>query len=228
MSVKTIIALAAGTLAMLILMLIIGIKYRIKLWKCVIVSISLTIVGTIGTYLMFFVENSVFEGCSYYGAVFFVPIVFLYYAKLIQIPYKDLMDLCAPAECVMLAIMKCQCLLAGCCGGRVMYLTPEGAAVMFPSQIVELVNALVIMAVLMGLAFVPKLRGKLYPIYLVVYGITRFVLNCFRMEQFPLLAGLTPGCLWSLIAIFIGILWLCDRRIAIIKVSKTTEQVPEE
>ncbi len=201
---------------MLALMLIISIKYRIKLWKCIPVAITLTVIGTLGTYIMFFVENSVFEGCSYYGAVFIVPIVFIYFAKLIRIPYGDLMDLCAPAECIMLAIMKCQCLLSGCCGGRVMYLTPEGAPVLFPSQIVELVNALAIMAVLMGLAFVPKLRGKLYPLYLIIYGVTRFTLNMFRMEQFPLLAGLTPGCLWSLIAIFFGVMWLCNRKIAIV------------
>ena len=201
---------------MLILMLIIGIKYRMNLWKCIPVAVVLTIVGTIGTYLMYFVENASFEGSSYFGAVFFVPIVFIVFSKLIKIPYGDLLDLCAPAECIMLVLMKYQCLINGCCSGRMLYLTPEGVAVMFPSQLVELINAVVLMLVLMVMALSQKWRGKIYPWYLIIYGCTRFVLNWFRFTS-PLLMGLPAGNLWSLVAIFIGVLWLTDRKIVIVK-----------
>lgn len=201
---------------MLILMLIIGIKYRMNLWKCIPVAVVLTIVGTIGTYLMYFVENASFEGSSYFGAVFFVPIVFIVFSKLIKIPYGDLLDLCAPAECIMLVLMKSQCLINGCCSGRMLYLTPEGVAVMFPSQLVELINAVVLMLVLMVMALSQKWRGKIYPWYLIIYGCTRFVLNWFRFTS-PLLMGLPAGNLWSLVAIFIGVLWLTDRKIVIVK-----------
>ena len=228
MTPKTIIALSVGTASMLMLMLIIGVKYRLKLWKCAPIALMLTVTGTIGTYIWFFVENSWFGGRSYYGAVFIVPIVFIAISKLMRIPYGDILDLCAPSECIMLAIMKYQCLIDGCCGGRVMYYATDGAEVLFPSQMVELVNALVLVIVLMIMAFIPRFRGKLYPWYLVLYGVTRFVLNWFRADNDPVLICLTRGCLWSLIAIFIGVLWLCDRKIAIIKVNKTTEQVPEE
>ena len=170
MNIKTIIALSVGTCAMLTLMLIIGVKYRLKLWKCIPIALILTITGTIGTYIWFFVENSWFGGRSYYGAVFIVPIAFIALAKLMRVSYGDLMDLCAPAECVMLAIMKLQCLIDGCCGGRVLYTTAEGIEVVFPSQIVELANAFLLMLVLMIMAFLPKFRGKIYPWYLVLYG----------------------------------------------------------
>ena len=216
MNAETLLILLLGTLAMLILMLIIGIKYRMNLWKCFPVAVVLTIVGTIGTYLMYFVENASFEGSSYFGAVFFVPIVFIVFSKLIKIPYGDLLDLCAPAECIMLVLMKYQCLINGCCSGRMLYLTPEGVAVMFPSQLVELINAVVLMLVLMVMALSQKWRGKIYPWYLIIYGCTRFVLNWFRFTS-PLLMGLPAGNLWSLVAIFIGVLWLTDRKIVIVK-----------
>jgi len=216
MNAETLLILLLGTLAMLILMLIIGIKYRMNLWKCIPVAVVLTIVGTIGTYLMYFVENASFEGSSYFGAVFFVPIVFIVFSKLIKIPYGDLLDLCAPAECIMLVLMKYQCLINGCCSGRMLYLTPEGVAVMFPSQLVELINAVVLMLVLMVMALSQKWRGKIYPWYLIIYGCTRFVLNWFRFTS-PLLMGLPAGNLWSLVAIFIGVLWLTDRKIVIVK-----------
>ena len=217
MTPKTILVLSIGTCAMLVLMLLIGIKYRLKLWKCIPISLILTITGTIGTYIWFWIENSWVGGRSYYGAVFIVPIAFVFLAKAMRIPYGDLMDLCAPAECIMLSIMKLQCLVDGCCGGRVLYTTSEGMDVIFPSQIVELANAFLLMLILMIFAFIPRFRGKLYPWYLMLYGVTRFVLNWFRAENTPVIAGMTFGCVWSLIAIFFGILWICDRKLAIVK-----------
>lgn len=217
MTLKTVIALSVGTCAMLVLILILMRLYRVKLWKGLPVAILLTIAGTIGTYIWFFIESSMFGGRSYYGAVFLVPLAFIYVAKLMRIPFGDLMDFCAPAECVMLAIMKYQCLVDGCCGGRVMLELAADGSIVFPSQIVELINALLIMAVLMGLAICKKARGKIYAWYLVIYGGTRFVLNLFRADVTPFLIGLPVGNIWSILAIFLGVLWLTDRRLLIVK-----------
>lgn len=225
MTLKTILALSAGTCAMLILILIMMKLYRVRLWKGLPVAILLTVTGTVGTYIWFFVESSMFGGRSYYGAVFLVPLAFVFLAKWLHIPYGELMDFCAPAECVMLAIMKYQCLVDGCCAGKVLLSIAIDGSVIFPSQTVELVNALVLMAVLMGMAFFKKFRGKIYPWYLVLYGTTRFVLNFFRAEATPLLLCLPVGNLWSLLAVFVGVLWLTDRKLAIVK--KLPEQ-PED
>ena len=225
MTLKTLIALSIGTGAMLVLILILMKLYRVKLWKGFPVAILLTITGTIGTYIWFFIESSFFGGRSYYGAVFLVPIAFVYLAKFMRIPYGYLMDFCAPAECVMLALMKYQCLVDGCCSGRVMLEIAMDGSVVFPSQIVELINALLLMAVLMGMAFFKKWRGKIYPWYLVIYGSTRFILNFFRADIEPLLLGLPAGNLWSLLSIFIGILWLIDRKIVIVKKQSSKENL---
>lgn len=227
MTINTIIALSAGTLAMLILILIMMKHYRVRLWKGLPVALLLTVTGTLGTYIWFFVESSIFGGRSYYGAVFLVPLAFVYVAKLMRIPYGDLMDFCAPAECVMLSIMKYQCLVDGCCAGKVLLSIAIDGSVIFPSQLVELINALVLMAVLMTMAFFKKTRGKIYPWYLVLYGATRFVLNFFRADTQPLLLGLPAGNLWSLLAIFLGVLWLTDRKLTIVKKSTATPQNDE-
>ncbi len=181
--------------------------YGISLWKSIPLSLILTIFGTIGTILLYFFECGTFEGISFYGAVFFIPIVFSLFAKIIRIPYGKLMDLCAPAECIMLAIMKVQCLVAGCCKGRVLYVTAEGLSVRFPSQISELINALIIMIVLLVLSYKKTNRGSIYPWYMLIYGITRFILNSFR-ETTPVWLGLPYGSIWSICSIIIGITWL--------------------
>lgn len=217
MTIQTIIALSIGTCAMLVLIAILMLCYRVRLWKSVPVTILLTITGTLGTYIWFFVENSNFSGRSYYGAVFLVPVGFWYVAKIMRIPYGKLMDFCAPAECVMLAIMKYQCFTEGCCGGIFLPMLGNGKIVIFPSQIVELICALMIMAILMGMGISRKFDGKIYPWYMTIYGGVRFVVNFFREDQTPLLMGLPAGALWSLVSIFVGILWLTNRRIVIEK-----------
>ncbi len=217
MTLNTVAVLSIGTCAMLVLILIMMKWYRVKMWKGFPVAIILTITGTISTYIWFFVESGLFGARSYYGAVFLVPLAFIYVAKLMRIPYGELMDFCAPAECVMLAIMKYQCFVDGCCSGKVLLSVAMDGSVVFPSQMIELINALVIMAVLMVMAFCKKKSGKIYAWYLVIYGGTRFVLNLFRAETSPLLLGLPAGNIWSILAIFLGILWLTDRKLSIVK-----------
>ena len=223
MNLKTIIVLSIGTLAMLVLIAILMKRYKIDVWKSIPVSVMLTVTGTIGTYIWFFIEASWFGGRSYYGAVFIVPIVFYFVAKLMKIPHEELLDFCAPAECVMLAIMKYQCLVDGCCAGKVLRVLEDGTEVLFPSQIVELINAFAIMLILMTMGVLKKQHGKIYGWYLLIYGATRFALNLFRAESDPLLAGLPAGNLWSLIAVAIGIFWVCGYKIKIAKKSKTEQ-----
>ena len=120
MDIKTITMLSIGTGAMFVIITVLMLRYKTIIWKSLPVTVLLTIAGTLGTYIWFFVEASHFGGRSYYGAVFLVPLMFVFIAKLMKIPYGDLMDFCAPAECVMLAIMKYQCFTEGCCAGKVL------------------------------------------------------------------------------------------------------------
>ena len=161
MPTAIIMALSIGTGAMLILIAVMMVCYKEKLWKSVPVALLLTVTGTLGTYIWYLIECSRWGGRSYYGAVFLVPIIFRFVAKLIKIPYGDLMDYCAPAECVMLAIMKYQCFVDGCCEGRILKVYADGTWLSFPSQIVELINALTIMTILMFMGIKGKNRGKI-------------------------------------------------------------------
>ena len=223
-SKQLLLALAIGATAMLFPIMVQAKWYKIKLWKCFIITIVLTVIGTIGTYLLFFLENSRWGGVSFYGAVFLVPVIFLPFCKLINIPYGKLMSLCAPAECVMLAIMKIRCFTAGCCYGRELFVTAEGVAVVFPSQLVELFTALIICCLLMYFAKKESGPERIYPLYMIIYGGARFVLNLLR-EPIGVSIGLPIGNIWSIVSIVIGIFWIyimrkCDKR----KIKKNKEK----
>lgn len=191
---------------------------RIPLWKCFPLAIFLTIAGTLGTYLLFFIENHWIGGTSFFGAVFLVPLLFVIVAKLLRLQYGVAMDLCAPAECAMLVIMKIQCVISGCCEGRTLYLFGDMNAFVFPSQIAELLNALIIMIVLLWMSRSNRIQNVTYPWYMIIYGCSRFVLNIFRQEWITTDMFLPYGNIWSLVAITVGVLWLLvARKIAIVK-----------
>lgn len=204
MSAKRIMIILFGTLAMLMLMLLRRKRYpQIPVWKYPIVSLLLTVSGVAGTMLMFYIESGRFGGTSFFGAILFVPLLMLP-ACLFRIPYRTLMDLCAPAECIMLTIMKVDCLMSGCCIGK--YLPNLGFQ--FPSQIVEMVTVFFILLLLLEYDKKHKANGSLYGAYMILYGTTRFILNWFRYGTKPFLLGLPAGNFWSLVAIALGILWL--------------------
>ena len=192
-----------GTVGMLALMALRCIKTpQIKFWKIVIISFMLTIAGVAGAMLMFWFENGFFGGTSFFGAILFVPILILP-AMLLGIRFGKLMDLCAPAECIMLAVLKMDCMVNNCCSG--MYMDRLGFV--FPSQIVEMITILLIMVVLLVMEHKGK-KDVLYGWYLILYGSTRFILNWFRDGITPFALGLPAGNFWSIVAVAAGIMWL--------------------
>lgn len=208
MTPELIIALIIGTIAMAAVMLLPR-RWQagLPMWKTLLSAAVLTVLGVLGAKLMFLIESGFWAGTSFYGAVFFPPLIMVLLALLLRVPPLALLDLCAPAECVMLAILKMQCAVNGCCVGILLTITADGTYIRFPSQIIELLNALVLMVMLLWLIRKGTWQGRIYPIYMLLYGITRFILNLLRDTK-PFLLGLPAGNFWSLVAIVIALIWL--------------------
>lgn len=202
--------IAIGTVAMFALMFGLTFFTRktgvITVWKLAVFSVLLTLFGVLGTKLMVYIETGAFEGMSFFGAVFFTPIIMLGVAFLFRVRRGRLLDLCAPCECIMLAIMKLICIRVDCCRGRIIgydegeYITTP---IRFPSQRVELAAALLIAAILVFLIIKGWGRNRIYPIYMIIYGVVRFTLNFFR-ETEPFIGKIPAGHFWSVISVVIG------------------------
>ena len=176
---------------------------QVAIWKMAVLSVWLTITGVFGTMMLAYLESGRFGGTSFYGAIFLVPILIVP-AMLMKIKHHDILNLCAPAECAMLIVMRFDCLDKGCCFGR--YLPKLGFQ--FPSQIAEMVVALSVMLVLIRMHKKDK-RAQLYPWYMILYGVLRFVINGLRYGGTnPWILGLSPGHFWSLVSVTVGIVWL--------------------
>lgn len=185
--------------------------YGVAVWKSLIISLTMAVTGLYSCRLWFFLENGYWMGRSFFGAIFFAPITLLIMAKVMRLEYKYALDFCAPAGCLIFAILKIECLIGGCCQGVPLYINENREYVLFPSAAVEFVTALVLSVILIFASKKIKYRGKMYPITMVSYGILRFVLNLFRDDwgrTRKMGLPLPLGNIWSLISIAIGIAWL--------------------
>lgn len=207
MEIKLIIALSIGTVLMLGVMLVCRQWYHFQYWKTILTAPILTLFGLLSVKILFFIENGTWKGLSFFGAVLLIPLWFILVARLLKESYLRLLDNCAPAICIMLALMKLECVLTGCCKGRILYENAAGGAVRFPSQVVELVNALAVMVILMLFMRKQKYLGKIYPLFMIIYGGTRFFWNLFRQTE-PFIWIMPAGNFWALVSIAIGLVWL--------------------
>ena len=168
--------------------------------------------GLLGTYIMHFIENGSWGGRSFFGALLFFPVLLFPIALLCRVSLLDLLDYATPPGLLLLAFYKYNCYTDGCCAGRTLWFTEEGVPVHFPSQLAEMGVAIVLALCLFLVERKSKFRHKIYPICIVIYGATRFILNHLRWEQQAFLLGLTAGAFWSLVAVLIGVVWLAIAR----------------
>ena len=195
-------------LTILLLMLLRYKLYNIKPVLLPFLAIGVGGMGLFGTYIMFFIENGGWYGRSFFGAVLFFPIVLSPLVFLFRIPLKKLLDFSTPPGLAILAIYKWNCYTDGCCGGKVLWFSESGVPTYFPSQLAEMGAAIIIAITLMILERNCKFQQKIYPLCLILYGVTRYILNCYRWEQTDFLFGIPAGNFWSVISVLMGILWM--------------------
>lgn len=197
-----------GTVLMLALSVARRKRYDFPLWKSIIIPFMLTVFGVTGAMILAFIESGHFGGISFYGSVLLIPVLLIPTAYLLKIPYGKITDCSVPQICIMLAVMKVNCLVSGCCGGIALYTSQIGDAVHFPSQTVELAVSLLICAFILHLDERRILVNRFYGVYFVIYGILRFGLNFLRDGIKPFVWIIPAGHFWSIVSIILGAAWI--------------------
>lgn len=183
-------------------------RYKISVVKWLPLTISFSLLGLLGTYIMFFLENGEWYGQSFFGAVLFFPVLLIPVSFVFRVPLLELLDYATPPSLLLLAPFKLNCYMRGCCSGRVLYFDENGVPIHFPSQLAEMAVAIIIVGILLWLETKNNYKHKIYPICLILYGSSRLILNWFRWEQDKNIFGLTAGSTWSIISCCIGLFWL--------------------
>lgn len=139
-----------------------------------------------------FIEKIMGQGFVFYGGLAGVILGAYIYCRQFNLPFGRVMELAAPAVPLFHFFGRLGCYTAGCCGG-------VGG---FPLQIVEAFGNLVIFAVIMGLQDKRPGFSLAFPLYLLMYGSMRFVLEFFRGDPVRVFIGWFSVSQWiSLIAV---------------------------
>jgi len=136
------------------------------------------------------------SGGVFYGGLILAVLVAIWYMRRHRMPLWTTCDVFAPGIALGHAIGRLGCLAAGCCYGRptsvpwaITFTNPEAAAnvgtplnvPLHPTQLYESGAEFLILALLLA----TESRGRTFPgrtfwLYILLYGISRFVIEFFR------------------------------------------------
>lgn len=153
-----------------------------------------------------------FYGGLFGGAATFLLMYKFYYLKHNENIIKELLRITPSGITLGHAFGRLGCFLSGCCYGVetdswVGIEFPNLANKVVPTQLIEMIFLLVLCLILSILAF-KRWSNYEMPIYLISYGIFRFVIEFFRGDERGQLVGLSPSQYWSIALLIGGIILL--------------------
>ena len=175
-------------------------KLRIKEWMALVLSVLHTLIGVLCVKLFAFLESGGEGGMSLYGAVFFLPVIYFTFAKLSKRSISNVFDVFTICTVCTLLCARFNCMFAHCCLGKVI---PGTETMRWPTRELEIIFYLALFIFLRKKVCKKKYRGLIYPIYMMSYGVFRFVVEFFRESDY-VLGFIHISHIWSLVAIIAG------------------------
>lgn len=191
-------------------------KHRKKTAETVMMTLFLILTSLVGAKILYYMENIsvLFEkgitlnGVSFFGSVFLTPLGVLLICKIRRKQWKTEMDFYTPSLILMLAVLRIGCFVSGCCGGKAVTLAGYQIA-HFPTQLTECIGDLLILGGLLLYERFWTKKGRLYPFFLVYYGILRFILEFARDTKKDWM-GMSHGQWFAVISVIVGGYLLCS------------------
>lgn len=135
---------------------------------------------------------------SLFGAVFFLPLFYWLGAKLTHRSVSETFDVFVVPTVFTLACARVNCLLTGCCQGRII----PGSELRWPTREAELVFYAVLLPWLVWRTARKDRRGILWPAYMAAYGAFRFFTEFFRE---PATSFFHLSHLWAALSLITGL-----------------------
>jgi phosphatidylglycerol:prolipoprotein diacylglycerol transferase len=133
-------------------------------------------------------------GLVFYGGFIGAVIIALWYIRKQGLPLFKTLDIFAPSIAFGQFVARIGCFFAGCCYGKMCdlpwavtfthteSLAPKGVP-LHPTQLYIGLDSLLIFVVLTGIKHIKNYEGQLFWIYVLLYGVTRYVLEYFRGDE---------------------------------------------
>lgn len=176
-------------------------KWRINDVAAILLSAVHTVIGVLCVKAFAFLESGKAGGMSLYGAVFFLPLVYYIGAKITKRSIADVFDIFTICTVFTLLCARINCMFSGCCLGNPI---PNTDGWLWPTRELEVLFYIVLLAWLGKKVGKAKFKGRIYPLYMISYGIFRFVVEWFRESDNIIFGNMHISHIWSLVAIAAG------------------------
>ena len=173
-------------------------------WPSVLLlSVLHTVLGVLSVKVFALFETGNFSNMSLFGGVFFMPLFYWGVAKLAKQKAADVFDVFTICLVFTLMCARLNCIISGCCLGA--HIPIEGLThLRFPTRELELLFYVLLLSRLWRKVVTGSARGMIYPIYMISYGIFRFVTETLRFSD-RTNSILRVSHLWALLSLGIGI-----------------------
>lgn len=173
-------------------------------WPSVLLlSVLHTVLGVLSVKVFALFETGNFSNMSLFGGVFFMPLFYWGVAKLAKQKAADVFDVFTICLVFTLMCARLNCMISGCCLGA--HIPIEGLThLRFPTRELELLFYVLLLSRLWRKVLSGSARGMIYPIYMIAYGIFRFVTETLRFSD-RTDSILHVSHLWALLSLGIGI-----------------------
>ncbi|MDY6838496.1 MAG: prolipoprotein diacylglyceryl transferase [Thermodesulfobacteriota bacterium] len=139
-------------------------------------------------------------GLVFYGGFIAAFVTALWYVRVKGLSLWKTADILAPSIAFGQFIGRLGCFSAGCCYGKactlpwaVVFTDPDSLAPigvpLHPTQLYSSLNGLLIFAVLVGLRRLQRAQGQIFWAYVLLYGVSRSIIECFRGDDRGVLLG---------------------------------------
>ena len=149
--------------------------------------------------------SKTFYGGLFGGVATFLLMYRFYYLRNNPPMIKEILKIAPSAICVGHGIGRLGCFLNGCCYGVETdawfgVIFPGHNHEVIPTQLFEMIFLLVL-AVVLGILAFKEITIYTMPIYLLSYGVFRFVIEFFRGDERGQLKGLSPSQYWCILLV---------------------------
>ena len=178
-------------------------RLHLRWLSVLLLSVLHTVLGVLSVKVFALFETGNFSNMSLFGGVFFMPLFYWGVAKLAKQKTADVFDVFTICLVFTLMCARLNCMISGCCLGA--HIPIEGLThLCFPTREMELLFYVILLSQLWRKVLSGSARGMIYPIYMIAYGIFRFVTETLRFSD-RTDSILHVSHLWALLSLGIGI-----------------------
>lgn len=177
-------------------------RLHLRWLSVLLLSVLHTVLGVLSVKVFALFETGNFSNMSLFGGVFFMPLFYWGVAKLAKQKAADVFDVFTVCLVFTLMCARLNCMISGCCLGA--HIPIEGLThLRFPTRELELIFYVLLLSRLWRKVLSGSARGMIYPIYMISYGIFRFVTETLRFSD-RTDSILHISHLWALLSLGIG------------------------